>query len=250
MASYDDRKKQHQNIILKEASNKHNFLTKAFLQSEIDEATLFNCCETVRKHGNNADFTLIKLIRFVYLDNDNLVSYQDQVLDILSHFSFWPSKTKSALNSSADAVGKTCFWSENHIFMYLSSCHLYAQKCVKKDTNYQYEQHLLLIYLNAHCDMQGVYEVNSAVYLPYTLASLLNLYDFSPVQDIRDKALFIIDKILTSALLVCNVDGICTLPASARQSPRNIFRNYDHNINQVWHSTTPFFVISVHYFSS
>lgn len=96
-----------------------------------------------------------------------------------------------------------------------------------------YEEHLLLVYLCAHCTFKGMYEVNSCVYLPYSMSSLLNLLEFSKVQIIRDKALFLLDKILASVLLVCNCDGIATLAASARQMPANRRRNYDHNMNQV-----------------
>jgi hypothetical protein len=227
MASYDDRKKLYQDAVLSEATSKHNFLTKAYLLSEVDETALENCCQTVQVHGNNADFTLIKLIRFLYFEDDHLLPHQNRIIGILSSFSFWPQKDQPS------AVEKTCFWSENHIFMYLSSSHLFAQKCVEKSATSQFEEHLLLIYLTAHCQFEGVYEVNSAVYLPYTMASLLNLYDYSQIQEIREMAHFLLDKILTQTLLVCSVDGICTLSASARQYPRNRFRNYDHNINQV-----------------
>jgi hypothetical protein len=75
--------------------------------------------------------------------------------------------------------------------------------------------------------------VLSCTYLPYTINSLLNLYDFSEDSSIKDKAHFLLDKIISQLLMVCNTDGICNLAASARQYPAMRFRNIGHNVNQL-----------------
>ena len=233
MMGYTERKELHVKVVLEEAPSKHNFVTRAHFLSEVNEEVFSNCCDAVRNHKNNADFVLIKLIRFLYITDESLRTYQDYIMNTLSTFSFWPRRADSNHSDASmtnQPIGNVCYWSENHIFMYLSSAHLFGRKIGRR---LLYEECLLLIYLTAHCNFEGVYEVNSAVYLPYTMASMLNLFDFSPVLEIREKALFLMDKILSQLLLVCNRDGICTLSASARQYPRNRFRNYDHNINQV-----------------
>jgi hypothetical protein len=258
-ATYHERRELHRQAVLAEEPGKHNFLTQAFFTRHVHEASLSEYCQTVKNHHNNADFTLIKLIRFLYFPvNENasgdenegasecesarngIKFHQDRVVRILSDFSFWPRRpslntTGTAENSDPDPVTKTCFWSENHIFMYLSSAHLFAQKypehCVSSAVNYQNQ--LLSVYLSAHNTFNGVYEVNSCVYLPYTMSSLLNLYDFSENTQIKNGALKLLKLIIRNLLLVCNRNGIGNLTASARQYPRNRVRNFEHNINQV-----------------
>mmetsp|Transcript_12265 Transcript_12265/g.19971 ORF Transcript_12265/g.19971 Transcript_12265/m.19971 type:complete len:351 (+) Transcript_12265:46-1098(+) len=240
MTTYNDRKALHREAVLMGGVNKHNYLSKAYFQAEIDEVHFNSCCETLRNHRNNADFTLVKLIRFLYFPpNQHIKPYQDQLFNILMDFSFWPQRLPSSSLAAEDypvnKVARTCFWSENHIFMYLSSSHLFAQKCPehRNSQKFTYETTLLLIYLSCHNKFDGYYEVNSCVYLPYTMSSLLNLYDYSENSEIRRGALKLLKRMIHVLLLVCNRDGISTLTASARQNPRNRVRNFQHNINQV-----------------
>lgn len=55
-----------------------------------------------------------------------------------------------------------------------------------------------------HCFLEGVYEVLSHVYLPYTMAALFNLYDLSCDPEIRQLAKNLIDIIVHQILLCCS----------------------------------------------
>jgi hypothetical protein len=97
------------------------------------------------------------------------------------------------------------------------------------------ETKLLKIYLRAHClkEFNGVYEVNSSVYLPYTLSGLLNLYDFALDEEIRDMAGKIIDRVVHHVMLCTTSDGTSNLSAGGRTFIRTRLRTHGHNINQL-----------------
>ena len=135
------------------------------------------------------------------------------------------------------------FWSENHIFMYLSSAVLYRQRCLSQGLSCYVsnrEEQLLMCYLEGHCspDSVWVYEVLSPVYLPYTFSALLNLYDFSTNEAIRSYADVLLNYILYQVLLGANSDGICNLTASARSYPKFRRRNWGHNISMLVYLAT------------
>jgi hypothetical protein len=78
-----------------------------------------------------------------------------------------------------------------------------------------------------------VYEVNSSVYLPYTLAALFNLYDFAVDTEIKSWALQIIDRIVYHVSLCTTKNGVSNLVAAGRAFLRTRLRTHDHNINQL-----------------
>ena len=136
---------------------------------------------------------------------------------------------------------KIVFWSENHILMMLGSWYLirqwelldYGSRCsaiggdrsgnslvMKKIDNAQQqkidqlnnnhlESRLLFRYLSAHCSslFHGLYEINSHVYLPYSISALLNLYDFAVDTNIKQFAHQMIDMAVHQVLL-------CTTPTN------------------------------------
>jgi hypothetical protein len=236
-------------------SRKHLFLTRSYHIQDHDGAHdqedveyYLHLCEKVRRNEEKADFVIIILIRLLYLlkkraqaegrGDDGRIS---RLVSDFNDFSFWTtSKHKSGQMPSV------IFWSENHTFMYLSTAYLLHQFLPSENLKHQpmalseKEATLLEIYLDAHCHekFQGVYEVLSATYLPYTLCSLLNLYDFAENPKIRYQAKEMIDRIVCSFTLVANRSGICNLTASARQYSHTRLRNYGHNINQLFYLVT------------
>lgn len=129
-----------------------------------------------------------------------------RILDTLKQFPFWPSAEN--YRSMKDMV----FWSENHLFMTLGSAYLY----------YQYQSHfcgdssgltsqdkiqqcriesLLIIYLRAHEHFSGIYEAGSHIYLPYSIAALLNLSDFAISPEISMMAENIVNRIVYYLML-------------------------------------------------
>ena len=73
----------------------------------------------------------------------------------------------------------------------------------------------------------------SHVYLPFSLIALLNLFDFSPDEEIRHFASTIINIIMVQIFTACSSSGVCNLTATMR-SNRNFRTRIDsHNINQL-----------------
>jgi hypothetical protein len=233
-SSYEARLRTHLEQVLQQEPTKHSLLTYARHKSVIDSNELARYCQAVVDVDDKSDFVLIKMIRLLYFSDDALIEAQTQIDQALSGFPFWVRREKG--NGEYAGIEKIIFWSENHTFMFLSSAYLFYQRskqlglpCLAGEQ----EELLLRAYLDAHVAFGGVYEILSCTYLPYTINSLLNLYDFADDSSIKEKAKFMLDKIVSQLLLVCNSDGICNLSASARQYPAFRFRNMNHNINQL-----------------
>lgn len=245
-------------------SQKHLFLIKFKHLHEIDHQTLQGHFSLIQEQDQKMDFFLIILIRFLFLSSSNDVrasssssssertiaetetekrSCLQQLHQLLSKFIFWPSSTPIPSSPFSEAMKDHCFWSENHIFMYLSSALLYHEHCMDHFlpclvTNREIS--LLKIYLTVHAlypstspSDGGMYETLSHVYLPYTLASLLNLFDFSRDPEIRNLASIVIQKIVNQLLLCTNCDGISTFTPSTRQFNKTQTRSWGHNVNQL-----------------
>lgn len=95
------------------------------------------------------------------------------------------------------------------------------------------EEALLHSYLHAHIRFDAIFEVNSHVYLPYSISALMNLYDFSSDQAIKSMARKVIDIIVKQVLLCTTDTGVCCLSASARAFTRTRQRVHGHNLNQL-----------------
>jgi hypothetical protein len=122
--------------------------------------------------------------------------------------------------------------------MYLSAAHLFSQWLRKHDptatcTVTVLEETLLRITLLAHVRFHGMYECNSHVYLPFSMSAMLNLFDFSEDQAIRDHASNIIDIITQQVFVATSDKGISNLSSSARAFARTRQRVFGHNINQL-----------------
>lgn len=219
--------------------NKHNFLVQS-KYGQVHHTKLHDHCSLVKRHGHKADFSIIILIRYLYFKNENVTPYRDE-LELLFHdFSFWTGNIE--IDQRRQAMQKTIFWSENHIFMYLSSAYLSHQYFTENSSSHTpsccvnyHDLDLLMIYLESHChpNFNGVYEVLSCTYLPWTICSLLNLYDFASDLSVKALSKTILDQIITTFCLVATRDGICNLTASTRQYQNLRTRTWNHNINQL-----------------
>ena len=95
------------------------------------------------------------------------------------------------------------------------------------------EEALLHSYINSHVEFGGMFELNSHVYIPYTMSALLNLIDFSEDVELVRLANILIEATLKPMLLCTTNKNVCSLAAGARAFPRTRCRVHGHNANQV-----------------
>eukprot|EP01041_Mallomonas_annulata_P008223 gene8223-16907_t len=180
----------------------------------------------------------------LYLD-EVAFTIKEKIINKLKDFPFWPNST-TKLNELNDIV----FWSENHIFMLLSSAYLLHQFTSPSEisTRISYSEiKLLKIYLQAHVKFDGIYEVLSHCYAPYTLSALFNLYDYAADIEIKSLAENLINRIIYIHILTTlKSNGTTNLTASCRTFHRFKFSNHGHNINQLIHLFTGICVDPLH----
>lgn len=231
--NYKDRCKISINNLLK-YDNKNTFLIQIkYNNNKINDKVFYNLLDLIHKKKDKADFNLLVIIRLLYFEGNELDIYKKQIDEVLQSFPFWPGDID---DERYKPMQHLCFWSENHIFMYLSAAVLYYERAQQNNLPClvtEKEVKLLLCYLHAHVSFEGVYEVLSHVYLPYTLSALLNLFDFSINSEIRGLASIMINNIIEQLLLCTNIDGISTFTASTRQFNKMQTRNWGHNVNQL-----------------
>lgn len=234
----------------REGSDKHLLLIDIQLGLFPEKArqTIQEYCSKVQKREGDADFDFVILIRILYLlENDDgfensfsenygiIREIIDNISNSFRQFPFWP-REKAYLSTEDDFdLSKVCFWSENHIFMFLSTAHLFHQWSRKRNQSCKVtrlEESVLRIYLQLHLEMNGVFECNSHVYLPFTMTALLNLYDFSQDSWIRNAASSIMETITKQILLGTSTTGVASLSCGGRAFPRTRQRTFNHNINQ------------------
>eukprot|EP01031_Cornospumella_fuschlensis_P027992 gene27992-33803_t len=215
-------------VALKRAKkDKSNFATILYESGEIIDSFLNSSLDKVKSCAGESDFAIISLIRLLFLDkgkfNDPAIREkievaQQRICSALSSFPFWPASDDKTSQNVDDIV----FWSENHLFMTLGSAHLFYQYHAtvhgKQSPNYNaFVEQAFRKYLALHLHPKfgGVYEANSHVYLPYTMAALLNLYDFSKDESVRQQAEALIDLIVQRLMLTTDpLRGTATLSAS------------------------------------
>ena len=181
-----------------------------------DQKFLDDSLHRIHHKGKNTDFLLISIIRWFYTSanaDDHEAALRMKFLKAINKYPFWPSGNDISDGREMDGI---IFWSENHILMTLGCAYLFKQWInnsanatgdTAKDKNWEQclESRLLIAYLEAHCSRRfgmgggefegnkdnkagGLYEVNSHVYIPYTLAALLNLYDFAESEHVKHLA--------------------------------------------------------------
>lgn len=193
----------------------------------------------IAEKDGDSDFNMLPLIRVLYqtpLEGDQtaIENLKRRTIYEMSRFPFWPQEGVREMDTLV-------FWSENHLFMTLGAAYLYHQYRNPDLTSAQLQEkfiecRLLMKYLDLHCHehFKGTYEVCSHVYLPFSMAALLNIYDFAKDPDIKEKAKQVLDIIVWQLMLITDpIKGVGNLSASARTYFRFRQRNHGHNINQL-----------------
>lgn len=212
LQSYQHNLQQIQEAHESEPANKYSIIYNAYFKGKLLSDLLDPMLKKIRNCAGECDFAFSPLIRILYLNQDlypipdpsSLYTWQEQIVATMLKFPYWPDGISAKMD---DIV----FWSENHLFMTLSASYLVHQYAIDRKYVAQgtvaledrLESKLLRKYLQVHQHelFSGVYEVNSHVYLPYSLAALMNLYDFANDEEIKCLSKALIDKIVYHVML-------------------------------------------------
>jgi len=177
---------------------------QAYRGVPVDTATLHSMVSDLQTH-EVSDFDIVKLIRVLFFTNG---AYDTLIIPPLIQVPFWLRKNDS-LN---------CYWSENHMIMWMSSDWLLHQRYGKAidSTLDKRLRHYLRLKIR-----YGFYEFFSSVYAPYCLSGLLNLVDFSQDIEIKTLATQAAQRLLKDLLMLTNDKGVF-YPAAGR----NYFGKY------------------------
>jgi hypothetical protein len=238
LSGYERRLAEYKEYLLLQRNNKHVVILEA-LDGRINEELIQDHCNKMISRKKDIDFEFTVLIRLLYLLDDCPIDpsvkqrIAGNIARCFADFPFWPRK--DGLHDMSSQV----FWSENHIFMFLTGAHLFKQwfadhpHIIEKALASEFEEALLQIYLSAHVKFEGFHECCSHVYFPYTLSALLNLIDFSKNRQVVENAEILVDLLLEQIFYCTSDHGVATLSASARSFPRTRQRIHGHNINQL-----------------
>jgi hypothetical protein len=239
LTGYNARLKEFQTIVNERfAINNKNSLISYVLDPKNkgklnkDQQTNFsNIIRNVTQRKQNCDMDIIVLIRLLYLTAEKSAEFQESVNHIvseicqtLSKFPFWPALGENQDCFAEFNANKLIFWSENHLFMTLSSAYLFCQYIVllherklgmpvegaAQHKSLEWEERFLecqllkqYLALHIHKQFQGIFEINSHGYIHLTFCSLLNLVDFGTRndQEVSKPAGMILDYITTQIML-------------------------------------------------
>ncbi|MCP3965671.1 MAG: hypothetical protein GY718_04850 [Lentisphaerae bacterium] len=181
-----------------ENKNSHRNL-RAYLGLSLDEAGLADklaeLWDPSRHAYKNPDMALIELIRIV-ADSDD---YDDMILEGIADLPYWQNE---------DEEGRCVYTSENHVLMWLStSWLLYELEGWEVGGEADVTRERLVRYLEVK-NQYGMYESTSRVYSPFSLTALLNLYDYSQDDKIKELAGKAAVVLLNDIVMVTNDAGV------------------------------------------
>ena len=114
---FNRRLEEYRGIIRATRGNKHAFISEIILHGELNEENFNNNCLKIENMEGEADFSMITLIRLLYILKSLSFSINfdarpviERIENCLEKFPFWPK-------SGTRHPDTICFWSENHIFM-------------------------------------------------------------------------------------------------------------------------------------
>eukprot|EP00924_Labyrinthula_sp_SR-Ha-C_P005760 maker-scaffold_14-snap-gene-4.53-mRNA-1 protein AED:0.04 eAED:0.04 QI:118/0.83/0.71/1/0.83/0.71/7/0/589 len=199
-------------------------LDNAFIYSseEINFTTVFSDFLQHLDQDPLPDFFLIRIVRYLF----TTPKFSTEIMSYVSKVPLWLSKGEHIRT----------YWSENHTIMFTSTAFLLRQKFGKNATIPADEslKERLIWYLN--CKIKhGFYEYYSNVYMPYTLGALLNLFDFSQDQVIKNLAKQALDRFFMEWIKGMNSSGH-VLVASGRSNIKGYVLNgtlYSSKVFQV-----------------
>ncbi|UPT67340.1 MAG: hypothetical protein M0D57_01185 [Sphingobacteriales bacterium JAD_PAG50586_3] len=143
------------------APNGEKLVLQAYQDVPLDNNILNSKLNEVTTN-TTADFTIIELVRVLFLTNGE---YDAQILPVLNSVPYWINYGDTMRN----------YWSENHMIMWMGSDWLLHEKYGRPiDATLEAR---LKHYLQLKVDY-GFYEFFSSVYGPYSFSGLLNLSRF------------------------------------------------------------------------
>lgn len=155
-----------------------------------------------------ADMKLVTRIRQII--SQNMIDIAQR---LMQEYVFWYD------NLITPSVGLV-FWSENHYIMNCSS-ELLLREMLHLDIPPTLLQRIMT-FLDVKIYF-GTSEWLSPVYLPFTITSLLNLFDFTKIQAVRDQCKVLLDKIATEVLSVTSpIDGGIVSPSGRAYSRHRV----------------------------
>lgn len=175
-------------------------------------------------HRQDSNGGILKLNHKI---QENFHKFQELIIETLTNFPFWPEPVygkgvaKPFTNTTSQQMAALIFWTEHHIWLLLSSAYLFYQYW--EDSNSMNKQstttnkltkyrQLLRCYLHAYTRHNvASFEVNSHVYLAYSMAALLNLIDFANDNDIVTDARAVLNGMVFQVML-------CTDPHTGTSS--------------------------------
>ena len=184
-------------------SNIHAALVRLYLGVEPSDEGFIKAIEKIYKREDCSDFRMIGLVRFVYqFLGTPLVrqSLQDSVEQCILDFKYWPDEP---------GIDNMCTWSENHHILF-STCEYLAGNFYEQDTfsnsghsgmeKYERGKERVTRWLDLRYKT-GFSEWLSNVYYTEDIAPLVALIDFSPDEEIRQKAAMVLDLMLLDMAL-------------------------------------------------
>ena len=172
---------------------------------------------------STADFDIVKLIRVLEFSHGE---YDSLILPVLRPLPFWLEKNEDNRE----------YWSENHMIMWMSSDWLMHEKYGKviDSTLDKRLRHYLRLKIQ-----YGFYEFFSSTYMPFCLAGLLNLADFSQDAEIKDLATQAAQLLLKDLMKLTNDKGVF-FPTAGRNYPGKYESAYGQNHNGLVYLLTGF----------
>lgn len=173
--------------------------------------------------GETSDFTIIELIRILYLTNG---AYDAAILPVILSVPYWVNYGDLVRN----------YWSENHMIMWMGSDWLLHEKYNKPIDNRLEAR--LKHYLQLKVQF-GFYEFFSSTYAPYELGGLLNLADFAQDTLVKNLATQASQLLLKDFLILTNDRGTY-FPVAGRNYPGKYEGAYNQNHNNLIYLMTGF----------
>jgi hypothetical protein len=160
---------------------------------------------SILPYGETTDMVLVTRLH-------KIIQNKELSIKLLSEYNFWYNNSEQV------------FWSENHFIMNVSSEYILKVNCNELiSTN-------LVDRLHAFLDTKiniGFAEFLSPVYLPFTITSLLNLYDYSNNNIIQDKCQILLDTLAYQILSVSLTNNLLISP-SGRSYIRHRKSTWNH----------------------
>ena len=217
--SYAARREHYIDACLaNQPGHKSNLVLQAYRGLPLNVAELQKKIDTVFANNGGSDFELSDLVRILYLGPGY---YEEAIKNAAAGFRFW--LTKGDKNH--------VWWSENHAILFMSSHWLLSERYGWRGYDFEHLRTRLKQWLTLKTSY-GYYEFYSKVYMPYSLAGVLNLADFAQDQEIAALAKQAAQRLLRDLLMMTNDQGTA-YSVAGRDYWRVGLRAYGHNHNRL-----------------